>query len=416
MSLKDESAQVRAAMFRNRNQLCRFQPENGQRIRLRARVSLYEGRGEFQLIVEHMELAGDGGLQAAFEQLKLKLAAEGLFDPTNKLAMPAYPRRVALVTSGTGAVLHDLISVFSRRYPVTQLILVNSRVQGEGADAELVAAIQRIERAHAVGCAVDAIVMARGGGSAEDLWSFNSEALARTIYACDIPIISAVGHETDFTICDLVADERAPTPSAAAELLTRDIKDILNVLRQGEARIFREVLSALNRSRQSLDWLERRIKDPRQRLTEQSAHLHALQRRLRLAQERQLGRAGHGLSIIAGALREFSPTPRLRVAGQKLEHLSHRLASGQRNRLGNVKHRLSQATTLLDAVSPLATVARGYSILVTADGSVVSDTSQVEVGATVRAQLAEGGLSCTVTDVDSNSLPTLSRSPESLEP
>lgn len=405
LTIKDASAQVRGAMFRNRNQLCRFQPENGQQVMLRARVSLYEGRGEFQLIVEHMELAGDGNLQAAFDKLKRKLSAEGLFDAQYKQQLPDMPATVALVTSGSGAVLHDLKSVFKRRFPLTQLILVNSRVQGEGADIELVAAIEKIQRLDASTCPIDAIVIARGGGSAEDLWSFNSEALARAMFACNIPVVSAVGHETDFTICDFVADERAPTPSAAAELLTPDHTSLQQILRKQESRLLREIQSIIESRRQGLDWLERRTRDPRQRLQDKKSHMYALARRLERAQSHRMQAARLRLSEREGAFGKLSPAPGIRSTQLRLKHLGERLFRDQHNRQAQRRELLGRTSALLAAVSPLATVSRGYSIIAGPDGSVVRGPADVAIGDSIRAQVAGGGLHCTVTDTDTDSIP-----------
>ncbi|MFT5483819.1 MAG: exodeoxyribonuclease VII large subunit [Halieaceae bacterium] len=405
LTLKDERAQVRCAMFRNRNMLCRFKPENGQKVKLRARVSLYEGRGEFQLILEHIELAGDGALQAAFEQLKRQLQAEGLFDVAHKQPIPNSPNRVGLITSASGAALRDMISVFHRRHPSTELLIVPTRVQGDGAAAEMIAAIRRLGLAqNNQTLAVDAIIIGRGGGSMEDLWCFNSEALAREIFNIRIPVVSAVGHETDFTICDLVADQRAPTPSAAAELLSPNQADTLDTLRQFERQLFRQIRAIIDSARQNVDWLERQIRPPGQRISGQLQLVNVLEGRLRRASKNQLEVLKSRLQQAMSKMDHHLPTKKLSLLGQRCEDLDQRLQRSTSLRLANCETRLARAAELLNTVSPLATLQRGYSIVTTPEGNILRDAAAA--GTQIKAKLASGSLYCTVDSIESAAEPS----------
>ena len=254
-SLKDEQCQVRCAMFRMQRSRLRFSPDNGKRVLVRARVGLYEGRGEFQLIVEHMELFGEGALRQAFELLKQKLAAEGLFDSTNKKPLPALPTRIGVITSPSGAAIRDILSVLGRRFPSIPVVVYPAAVQGDAAPGELMSAIDAAVRRDEC----DVLIIGRGGGSLEDLWAFNDEQLARKIAGCPIPVVSAVGHEIDFTIADFVADLRAPTPSGAAEIVVPDRDDWLRAVNSLATRIARQAQRAIEDRAQALDWLNRRL-------------------------------------------------------------------------------------------------------------------------------------------------------------
>jgi len=267
-TLKDEQAQVRCAMFKLRNQLLGFKPDNGMQVLARARVSLYEGRGEFQLLIEHLEEAGDGALRRTFEQLKHKLAAEGLFDATQKKPLPSLPRCIGVITSPSGAALRDILSVLRRRFPALPVLVYPVPVQGQGAGEKIAAAIRLAAQRR--DC--DVLIVSRGGGSLEDLWAFNEEVVARAIHACDLPIISGVGHEIDFTIADFVADHRAATPSAAAELVSPDQTEWLAQLRGFELRFTQQLRTLLARHRQGLAWLEQRLQQqaPQRRLANQT--------------------------------------------------------------------------------------------------------------------------------------------------
>lgn len=396
-SLKDDNAQVRCAMFRNRNQRLRFRPENGDQVRLRARVSLYEGRGEFQLIVEHMEQAGAGALQAAFEALKAKLLAEGLFGPARKRPLPAQVAHLGVVTSATGAAIQDILTVLRRRWPATAVHILPVPVQGEGAAPAIAAAIARANRLAASGeVPLEALIVGRGGGSLEDLWAFNEEQVARAIAASELPVISAVGHEVDFSIADMVADARAATPSAAAEMISPDREEWLARLGQLELGLQRQIRRRLAEARQQLDHLRQRLRHPGQRLREQSQRLDELEQRLVRAQRQQLQRHQGRLALLESRLRGRSPLPRVERLRERLAALERRLEAGMRNELARAGSRLGQLAQLLDSVSPLATLGRGYAILTDARGQVLRDARDTAPGAALDAQLARGRLALTV--------------------
>ncbi len=355
-SLKDGSAQVRCAMFRNKNQRLRITPGNGDAIRLRARVSLYEGRGEFQLIAEFMEPAGAGALQAAFEALKTRLAAEGLFDAERKLPIPDSIARLGVITSPTGAAIHDILTVLKRRCPAIEVFIVPVTVQGEQAAGEISDAIERVNKWQTEGeFSLDALIVGRGGGSLEDLWAFNEEPVARAIAASKIPIVSAVGHEIDFTIADMVADQRAATPSAAAELLSPDQREWQNQLQTMENKLQQLIQRKIADASRELEHLRRRLRHPGHLLREQSQRLDELEQRLESAMQRKL-----------------------QVAGTRLDHLSQ----------------------MLESLSPLNTLQRGYAIITDSSGDVIVDASTATKGDSVVARLAAGRLRLSVTEVE----------------
>jgi exodeoxyribonuclease VII large subunit len=298
-SLKDGKAQVRCAMFSRSNQRIKFTPENGDALRLRCRVSLYEGRGEFQLIVEHLEHAGAGALQITFEKLKAKLQAEGLFDPARKLPLPGSVSQLGVITSPTGAAIHDILSVLRRRCPAVSVFVLPVAVQGEGAAAQISTAIERANLWHREGkIQLDALIIGRGGGSLEDLWAFNEEIVARAIAESELPIVSAVGHEVDFSISDMVADVRAPTPSAAAELLSPDQQEWLQRLQSVENALARLIQRKLSDLTTQLSHLKQRLKHPGAQLRENAQRVDDLEQRLILAQKNQLLRHRCALDIL----------------------------------------------------------------------------------------------------------------------
>ena len=397
-SLKDAGAQVRCAMFRSRNALAAFQPQDGQQVLVRARIGLYEPRGDYQLIVEHVEQAGDGALRRAFDALKKRLQAEGLFEASRKRALPAAPRRIGLVTSPTGAALRDILSVLRRRYPLGRVLLYGVAVQGSQAPPAIVEALARAGR----GRECDVLIVARGGGSLEDLWAFNEEAVARAIAACPVPVVSGVGHEIDFTIADFVADARAPTPSAAAELVSPDLFDWLRRMLQLEQRMTQRVRYRLQESRTRSDALSARLRrqHPGRRLEQAMQRLDELEVRLQRA-----GRQCHAgaATRLTGAVRRLhaaSPKRLLGTHGQHRRHLEQRLRAAVLGALQQRRNSLGIATRTLHAVSPLATLARGYSIatLERADGPVVlRDASQASSGDRVHLRLHRGRLTTRVT-------------------
>ena len=393
-TLKDDQAQVRCALFRQRRRWLRLQPENGQQVRVRARVTLYEPRGDYQLIVDSLEDAGGGALQRAFEALKSRLAAEGLFDSGHKQALPASPHRIGVVTSPSGAAIRDVISVLKRRYPAISILIYPVPVQGEDAAAEIAAAIRLAGQRR--DC--DALIVARGGGSLEDLWAFNDEAVARAIHACPIPVVSAVGHETDFTIADFVADVRAPTPSVAAELVSPDREEQLQALCQARQRLTTLQKERLRQQWQRLAWLEHRLQQqhPGQRLQMQAQRLDELEQRLGRGLLRHLQQVRGHLSALQARLLQRAPSRRVQTHALRLGHFRQRLQAAQLRRLEQARERLHGLARELDAVSPLATLARGYAIVIDAGGRVVHQASDVAVGDTVETRLAHGRLRCRV--------------------
>ena len=396
-SLKDGNAQVRCAMFRNRNQRVKFTPENGDAIRLRCRVSLYEGRGEFQLIVEHMEHAGAGALQAAFEKLKAKLLAEGLFNPERKKPLPESVSQLGVITSPTGAAIHDILTVLRRRCPAIAVSILPVAVQGEGAAGEIAAAIENANRWHREGkVRLDALIVGRGGGSLEDLWAFNEEVVARAIAASELPVVSAVGHEVDFSIADMVADHRAPTPSAAAELLSPDQREWQQRLQQIEADLVRLIKRKLAAAATELEHLRKRLKHPGAQLREQAQRLDDLEQRLVLAQKNLLQRRRAELSLLESRLLARSPLPRLQQLQRDTSQMQPRLEAAMQHKLQQAGERLAHLAQMLDSLSPLGTLQRGYAIVTDVDGRVLTDAAAVKAGDAVQARLARGRLDLTV--------------------
>lgn len=396
-TLKDDQAQVRCAMFKLRNQLLAFKPANGMQVLVRARVSLYEGRGEFQLLIEHMEEAGDGALRRAFEQLKQKLAAQGLFDAAYKKPLPALPQRLGVITSPTGAALRDILSVLRRRFPALPVLVYPVPVQGQGAGEKIAAAI----RLAAQRGECDVLIISRGGGSLEDLWAFNEEVVARAIHACTIPIVSGVGHEIDFTIADFVADQRAATPSAAAELVSPDRNDWLAQLRRNELRFGQQLHTRLARHRQQLGWLAQRLQQqaPQRRLVNQSQRLDELETRLKFIMQTRLRQQSARVAHGAAQLQRHAPAQHLAHLRAQAAQLTGRLRAALRLQLAEHRGHLSVLARALDAVSPLATLTRGYALVMRADGSVVRRAGDVMVGERVDVRLAAGVLICRIDDV-----------------
>jgi exodeoxyribonuclease VII large subunit len=396
-SLKDGNAQVRCAMFRNRNQRIKLTPGNGDAIRLRCRVSLYEGRGEFQLIVEHLEHAGSGALQAAFEGLKAKLLAEGLFDPSRKQALPGAVSHLGVVTSPSGAAIHDIITVLQRRCPSIAVSLLPVAVQGEAATGEIVSAIERANRWQQEGhIQLDALIVGRGGGSLEDLQAFNQEVVARAIDASLIPVVSAVGHEVDFTIADMVADFRAATPSAAAELLSPDQDELQQRLLQVKSTLSRLIRRKLQESEVSLTHLRQRLKHPGAQLREQAQRLDDLEERLLRAQKNVLQRYRSKTDFLEAQLHAQSPAPQLRQLRRDIDRWRQRLEAAMQKRVLQSGNRLAHLAQMLDSLSPLGTLQRGYAIVTDGTGKVLRDANDVSIGDEIDAQLANGRLGLTV--------------------
>ncbi len=392
-TLKDSAAQVRCAMFRNRNQHMRLTPANGMAIRLRCRVSLYEGRGEFQLIVEFLEHAGAGALQAAFERLRDKLQAEGLFEAARKRPLPAQVKRLGVITSPTGAAIHDVLTVLRRRCPSVEVLLLPVPVQGETAAGEICAAIERANRWQAQGLVqLDTLLVTRGGGSLEDLWAFNEEIVARAIVASMLPVVSAVGHEVDISIADMVADRRAATPSAAAELLSPDQREWSIRLTQLQQNLASRMEIRLRQANRELLHLRERLRHPGHLLREQAQRLDDQEQRLQRAQRTLLRDQRGRLLLLESRLQARSPATRVRNLQDQVARLEQRQQRGMRSKLQEAATSLAHMAQLLDSVSPLATLNRGYSILTDTDGQVVRDAEQVAPGDLLDARLARGRL------------------------
>jgi len=396
-SLKDESAQVRCAMFRNRSVLVRFPVKDGARVLARGRVSLYEARGEFQVVIDHLEEAGEGALRRRFEELKRKLLAEGLFEAAHKQPLPVLPRRIGVITSPTGAALRDILHILQRRFPAVPVLIYPVAVQGEAAPREIVQALQLADARR--DC--DVLILARGGGSLEDLMAFNEESVARAIYACGIPIISGVGHETDVTIADFVADERAPTPSGAAERSVPDSAEYLRVLGALERNLAQAVRRKLLSLRQTLQQWERSLNQlsPRARLQQHAQRLDELEQRLQRAVRTRVETARLRLTNAAALLARSSPARRLAPLRQRLEVAQRRLPGAMQRRLQVAREHFERSMRTLNAVSPLATLERGYAIVTDSAARVVTNAAMLAPGAQIEARVARGSVRATVTDV-----------------
>jgi exodeoxyribonuclease VII large subunit len=396
-SLKDEAAQVRCAMFRNRNLYLRFNPENGTQIMVRARVSLYEARGEYQLIVEHMEEAGDGALRRSFEELKHKLDQAGLFAVEHKKALPRFPQRIGIITSPTGAAIRDIVTTLRRRFPAIPLLVYPVQVQGEGSAPSIIQTIETATRRHEC----DVLILARGGGSLEDLWSFNDEGVARAIYACPIPIVTGVGHEVDITIADFVADVRAPTPTAAAELVSPSQFEWEQKFEQMTLRLTRLMQQQLRNSEQQVAWLRKRLQHPQRYLQSVAQRLDELEVRrnnaMRNLQRHQLSR----LNTLHEQLQQHNPLHKLRQLQAHNHQLAARLAYVMRQRLQSAGQGLQHLAHALETVSPLATLGRGYAIVTTAtDNRVITDVKQVKLQSRIRARLHHGRFTAVIDGIE----------------
>jgi len=396
LTLKDQAGQVRCAMFRNRNMFVRFKPKDGVQVVVKAKLSLYEGRGDYQLLVDTMEEAGAGALRQAFEQLYQKLLVQGLFDAAIKKPLPALPRHVAVITSPTGAAIRDVISVFRRRFPATALTIMPVSVQGQQAAGEMIRALVTVNQRQGCLHDVDTILLTRGGGSLEDLWCYNDEALAHAIHASVLPVVSAVGHEVDFTIADFVADARAATPSAAAELLSPHQDAYRTRLVSLAARQVNFINSTIQAARRELAATARRLRHPGRRLQEQAQRLDMLELRLTRAVQRQRLQTSQQLAVMQKRLLLQSPDRLLAGQRRLVAALLQRLMQAMRNGLKDRRLALGSHGHALNAVSPLATLARGYSITTDASGHVLTGFGQIRPGATIFTRMAEGSIESAV--------------------
>ncbi len=412
LTLKDDNAQLRTAMFRNRNQRLRFSPANGMQVIVRGKISLYEGRGEYQLIAEHMEEAGDGALQRAFEKLKGDLQLEGLFDEDRKQPIPAMPDHVGIITSPTGAAIHDVLTVMHRRFPAIKISILPVQVQGEGSAAQIAAAIAAANKHQSH--PFDVLLLTRGGGSLEDLWSFNTEIVARAIADSAIPIISAVGHESDISISDFVADLRAATPSAAAELMTPDIRTWLSTLFRIHNDLTEAMAATMAEKSTHLNHLTKRLRHPGQRVQDLQQRLDDLEIRLtsnfryRLGQpdlkglstrlvsamRLHLERLASRTSLCAKGL--ISPMAQIKEAQATNQNLAATLSRAMTHIQERKRATLGGAVKKLDTLSPLATLDRGYAIVTADDGAIIRALEDTRVGNRIHARVAGGNIQAEV--------------------
>ncbi len=396
-TLKDDQAQVRCAMFRRQNMTVDFVPEDGMQVLVRAQVGLYEARGEFQLIADAMEEAGDGALRRAFEALKKRLEAEGLFSPERKRPLPPWPERIGVVTSPSGAAIRDILSVLKRRFPALEVIVYPCQVQGEAARIDIAKAIEQANRHRQC----DVLILSRGGGSLEDLWPFNEEIVARAVHGSQIPVVTGIGHEIDFTIADFAADLRAPTPSAAAEAVSPDGTALQRHLASLEARLGNWMGRHLNQARRQVQWLEQRLSrvHPARQVEEKVQRLDELGSRLQRAQQGILLSFRHYLGTRVARLDRYHPTAWLRQSSAALRQLQERLERLVVHDLESRRMRLAELGRALEAVSPLATLDRGYAIVSNQTGHVLTRSGQILPGDEIRVRLARGRLTCDVKEV-----------------
>lgn len=385
-SLKDEAAQVRCAMFRNKNMYLPFVPENGMQVLVRARVGLYENRGDFQIVIEHMEQAGDGALRRAFEALKQRLDKEGLFDVVNKKTIPTPPKQVGVITSPSGAAIRDVLSTLKRRFPALPVVIYPVAVQGQTAAAEIASTIEVANQRQEC----DVLLLVRGGGSLEDLWSFNEEVVARAIHHSNIPIVSGVGHEVDFSIADFVADYRAPTPTAAAEYISPDQHAWKRQLQKLQQRFVYIQSNQLRLRQQYLKTLRSRIQHPGQRLQTMSQRLDELFSRQQQSLGQQLAVNKQLLQHLHSRLLYAQPSRKLHASREKTMALLRRMLTSQQHQQQHRQQQLQALTRTMDAVSPLATLSRGYAIVQNANGRLIRDSQQLKTGQLITTRLHKG--------------------------
>ena len=394
-TLKDDEACIDAVVFRKELQRLRFTPRSGLSVLVRGRLSLWEASGRYQIICDSVEPLGAGALQLAFEQLKERLQREGLFARERKRALPFLPRRIALVTSPSGAAVHDFLRVLHRRFPNLPVLIVPAKVQGEGAAQEIARGIARA----AAQPGVDVVVVTRGGGSLEDLWAFNEEVVARALAACPVPTVSAVGHEVDVSIADYVADARAATPTAAAELLAKVKQDLVDDVAEKRARLWRALRGKLEQRRGQLEARRARLLDPRRLLGDRRLLLDRLEQRLLAAARRGIEARAQGLQRQRERLDRAHPSAQLHRLRREVALLEQRLGSAARKRLGQARQRFEVAVGRLDAMSPLRVLARGYAVAFDDAGRALRDAAETRPGAAVRVRLARGELEAKVTAV-----------------
>lgn len=392
-TLKDESSQLRAVLFRGSHQMLRHKPVDGLQVVCRGRLSVYEPRGEYQLLVDYLEPRGVGALAQAFEELKQRLGREGLFDPAHKKPLPFLPRRLALVTSPTGAVLRDFLHILDRRFPTVEVLVCPVKVQGPEAAPEIVQALDTLNTLPEI----DVIVLARGGGSLEDLWAFNEETVARAIFRSLVPVISAIGHEIDFTIADFVADKRAATPSAAAEMVVQRKEELHLTVQRLATAIQNRFLALVQARRERLDLMARRLPDPRRRLADLRMRVDDRLEQLWRVWQGLLRAQRHRLQLAQAGLRLTSPRRLVERDRQLLQQQSELLGQTMLRQLAVQHRRINHCQERLQALNPLAILARGYAVATTLPAQeVIRDVLQVEVGAAVRVRVARGSMDCEI--------------------
>jgi exodeoxyribonuclease VII large subunit len=394
-TLKDAQAQIRCAMFKGQQLRLRFKPDNGKQIVVSAQVSLYEPRGDYQLVVEQMEEAGDGALRLAFEQLKQKLLREGLFASELKKPLPRIPSQIGVITSSTGAAIHDILTVLKRRFPAIPVLIYPVAVQGEAAKFEIAQALALANQQQEV----DVIILGRGGGSLEDLWAFNEEIVARAIAASEIPVISAVGHEVDVTIADFVADLRAATPSAAAEHAVPHQAEWLQNFKNLEQHLKQLLQRQLSQHQQKLSWLEKALhqQHPGQKLQRNAQRLDELELRLKQSMQHQLQYKQQQVSIYNHQLLQWQPSQRLAAHQQSLAYFQQRLHTAMHTKLSRLQQQQTAVCATLNAVSPLATLDRGYAIVQRqSDQQIIKSSAQLQLKDLLINRFAEGQVVCEV--------------------
>lgn len=396
-TLKDAGAQLRCVMFRGAAKNHTFRLTDGMALIARGRISVYDQRGDYQLICEYMEPAGAGALQTAFEQLKKKLAGEGLFAETHKITLPDFPHRIGVITSPTGAAIHDILTVLKRRFASLEVLLYPVRVQGEGSALEIARAIDEMNRL----AEVDVLIVGRGGGSLEDLWAFNEEAVARAVYRSRIPVISAVGHETDWSICDFVADLRAPTPSAAAELVIASAEELRGRMEALSHRLRRSIESLLAGYDGRLRGLRRALHDPRRLMGHLAQRMDDLTGRLELGLHVSVSRRRDRFERLQDALRHNDPNGKIDTLRQRIALLSVRAEHLLSQRLEGIRKGFGDNAGRLEVLSPLKTLARGYAIATHAgDGRVVTDAGSLTIGEQLLLRLYRGEARCRVESIE----------------
>ncbi|MFK5892784.1 MAG: exodeoxyribonuclease VII large subunit [Pseudomonadota bacterium] len=394
-TLKDSKSQIRCAMFKFKNSTIKFKPENGMQVTLRAKITIYEPRGDYQLICEHMELAGDGQLLREFELLKQKLTKQGLFNDLHKQTLPEFPKTVGIISSPDGAAVHDILHVLKRRSPSVKVILYSSQVQGKNAPEQLRKALSLAQQQ----AVCDVLIIGRGGGSLEDLNAFNDEHLANDIYSCNIPIVSAVGHEIDFSICDFVADIRAATPSSAAEIVSQDEQLWLKWLDQTQLKLLQLIKNTLDNKKKELQWLRKQLKHPTSRLDTYKQKLDELAFRQNQAIISIITKNKHYLELQKIKLGQYQPELKIKQNQDKLHNINHRLYQAMTYTLKHKQEKLQTCIQKLDVLSPLSIMSRGYALITNQEtNQLVKSKSEVKTDDIVKIRFANNYLFARILD------------------